>query len=58
MNESVSKMETTLIRVKRGQKGFGLSLVFRGLDKYEEKDTGIFVSKVLRGGASEKGGLR
>ena len=51
-------METTLIRVKRGQKGFGLSLVFRGLDKYEEKDTGIFVSKVLRGGASEKGGLR
>ena len=29
---------------------FGLSLIYRGLDKYEEKDTGIFVARVVPGG--------
>ena len=51
-------MKTLVIKVKRGSKGYGLSLVFRGLDKYQEKDTGIFVSRVLPGGQSERGGLR
>ena len=51
-------MITSIIKVKRGQKGYGLSLMFRGADKYETKDTGIFVSRVLPGGQSEKGGLR
>lgn len=51
-------MITSIIKVKRGQKGYGLSLMFRGADKYEPKDTGIFVSRVLPGGQSEKGGLR
>ena len=51
-------MNTISIRVKRSQNGFGLSLVFRGLDKYAEPDTGIFVSKVLTGGPAERAGLR
>ena len=51
-------MITSIIKVKRGQKGYGLSLMCRGADKYEAKDTGIFVSRVLPGGQSEKGGLR
>ena len=28
------------ITVERGCRGFGLSLIYRGLDKYKEKDTG------------------
>ena len=51
-------MKTLIVKVKRGPKGFGLSLVYRGLDKYQEKDTGVFVSRVLSGGQSEKYGLR
>ena len=48
------KMVVTLrpraITVDRGSRGFGLSLIYRGLDKYEEKDTGIFVARVVPGG--------
>ena len=40
------------ITVDRGSRGFGLSLIYRGLDKYEEKDTGIFVARVVPGGNS------
>ena len=28
------------ITVERGSRGFGLSLIYQGLDKYKEKDTG------------------
>ena len=38
------------ITVDRGSRGFGLSLIYRGLDKYDEKDTGIFVARVVPGG--------
>ena len=51
-------MKTSLIKVKRGQKGYGLSLVYRGPDKYEEKDLGVFVSRVVAGGQAERNGLR
>lgn len=51
-------MKTSLIKVKRGQKGYGLSLVYRGPDKYEEKDLGVFVSRVVAGGQAERYGLR
>ena len=42
------------ITVDRGSRGFGLSLIYRGLDKYEEKDTGIFVARVVPGGKKNK----
>lgn len=32
--------------------------VFRGLDKYEEKDTGIFVARVVPGGQAARYGVR
>ena len=51
-------MTSLVVRVKRGHRGYGLSLVYRGLDKYAERDTGVFVSRVLPGGQSEKYGLR
>ena len=38
------------IIVERGQQGFGLYLTYRGPDKYEEKDTGIFVHQLVPGG--------
>merc|ERR1711899_568748 len=41
-----------------GSRGFGLSLIYRGLDKYEEKDTGIFVARVVPGGQAARYGVR
>ena len=38
-------MRSRVIQVDRGNRGFGLSLIYRGLDKYEEKETGIFVAR-------------
>jgi len=46
------------ITVDRGSRGFGLSLIYRGLDKYEEKDTGIFVARVVPGGQAQRFGVR
>ncbi|XP_071747127.1 lamin-B1.S isoform X6 [Lepeophtheirus salmonis] len=46
------------ITVDRGTRGFGLSLIYRGLDKYEQKDTGIFVARVVKDGQAEKYGVR
>ena len=46
------------ITVDRGSRGFGLSLIYRGLDKYEEKDTGIFVAKIVPDGQAERFGVR
>jgi hypothetical protein len=40
-------MRSRVIQVDRGSRGFGLSLIYRGLDKYEEKDTGIFVARLV-----------
>ena len=46
----VVQLRPKSIVVDRGSRGFGLSLIYRGLDKYEEKDTGIFVARVVPGG--------
>ncbi len=46
----VVRLQPRSITVDRGSRGFGLSLIYRGLDKYEEKDTGIFVARVVPGG--------
>ena len=48
----VLQLRPRTITVDRGSRGFGLSLIYRGLDKYEEKDTGIFVARVVPGGKS------
>jgi len=46
------------IRVERGTKGFGLSLIYKGLDQYPEEQTGTFVAKVVPGGNSQRAGLK
>ena len=46
----VGQLRPRTITVDRGSRGFGLSLIYRGLDKYDEKDTGIFVARVVPGG--------
>ena len=51
-------MRPRVIQVERSSKGFGLSLIYRGLDKYEEKDTGIFVARVVPGGQAARYGVR
>ena len=45
------------ITIDRGSRGFGLSLIYRGLDKYKEEDMGIFVAKVIPEGQAERSGL-
>ena len=44
--------------IRRGPDGYGLSVVYRGLDKYQGHDTGLFVSQVVAGGAAMRAGLR
>jgi len=51
-------MRPRVIQVDRGSRGFGLSLIYRGLDKYEEKETGIFVARVVPQGQAAKYGVR
>eukprot|EP00092_Neocalanus_flemingeri_P070020 GFUD01085895.1.p2 GENE.GFUD01085895.1~~GFUD01085895.1.p2 ORF type:complete len:234 (-),score=53.29 GFUD01085895.1:289-885(-) len=56
-------MRLRVIQVDRGSRGFckslfGLSLIYRGLDKYEEKETGIFVARVVPGGQAAKFGVK
>jgi len=51
-------MRSRVIQVDRGNRGFGLSLIYRGLDKYEEKETGIFVARVVPGGQAAKFGVK
>jgi len=46
------------IRVERGTKGFGLSLIYKGLDQYPEEETGTFVAKLVPGGNSQRAGLK
>jgi len=51
-------MRPRVIQVDRGSRGFGLSLIYRGLDKYEEKETGIFVARVVPQGQAAKYGVK
>jgi C-terminal processing protease CtpA/Prc len=46
------------IEVNRGSHGFGLSLVYRGVDLFDENDTGVFVSKLVPGGNAQRAGLK
>ena len=46
------------ITVERGTRGFGLSLIYRGLDKYPADETGIFVARVVTGGQAARYGVR
>ena len=54
----VVQLRPRAITVERGSRGFGLSLIYRGMDKYEEKDTGIFVARVVPGGQAARYGVR
>jgi len=55
---TLDTMRTQNIRVERGTKGFGLSLIYRGLDRYTEDEVGVFVAKIVPGGQSQRAGLR
>ena len=45
------------ITIDRGSRGFGLSLIYRGLDKYKKGETGIFVAKVIPDGQAQRSGV-
>ena len=51
-------MAARQVRLVRDGTGFGLSLVYRGLDRYPQPETGIFVARLTGGGAGERAGLR
>ena len=54
----VQTIRSYSITVDRGSKGYGLSLMYRGTDRYEKKDIGIFVAKVIPGGQAERSGVQ
>jgi len=56
--ELSERMRQQNIRVERGTKGFGLSLIYKGLDRYHEDETGVFVAKIVPGGQSQRAGLK
>ena len=45
------------ITIDRGSRGFGLSLIYCGSDKYPKEERGIFVAKVIPEGQAERSGL-
>ena len=51
-------MQPRVIKVDRSNRGFGLFFIYRGLDKYEEKDTGIFVERVVPGSQAARCGVK
>ena len=54
----VVQLKARTITVERGTRGFGLSLIYRGLDKYPADETGIFVARVVTGGQAARYGVR
>ena len=63
LDQTISTISHLVVRpqgitVERVCSGFGFSLIYRGLDKYEEKDTGIFVAWVEPGSLAACHGLR
>ena len=53
----VQTIKSYSITIDRGSRGFGLSLMYRGTDRFEKKETGIFVAKVIPGGQAERSGV-
>jgi len=55
----VVTLKPTAVTIDKKSKGqqLGLTLIYRGLDKYEEKDTGIFVNKVVSEGLACHSGV-
>ena len=53
----VQTVRSYSITIDRGSRGFGLSLMYRGTDRFEKKETGIFVAKVIPGGQAERSGV-
>ena len=51
-------MKSLDIKVRRGSQGLGLSLIYRGRDKFDRRDTGLYISQVVPGGAAMRAGLR
>ena len=58
MSETDLSMPHRVIQVDRGSRDYGLSLIYRCLDKYEEKETGIFVARVVPQGQAQKYGVK
>ena len=51
-------MNTLNIKVRKGSQGLGLSLIYRGRDRFDKRDTGLYISQLVPGGAAVRAGLR
>ena len=51
-------MKTLHIKVKKSSHGLGLSLIFKGRDKYSRDQTGLYISQLVPGGPAIRSGLR
>lgn len=57
-NENCHDMNTLNIKVRKGSQGLGLSLIYRGRDRFDKRDTGLYISQLVPGGAAARSGLR
>ena len=55
---SSTTMKTLHIKVKKSSHGLGLSLIFKGRDKYSQDQTGLYISQLVPGGPAIRSGLR
>ena len=51
-------MKTLNMKVRRGGQGLGLSLIYRGRDRFEKDQTGLYISQLVPGGAAMRAGLK
>ena len=51
-------MKTLNIKLKKGSHGLGLSLIFKGRDKYSQDQTGLYISQLVPGGPALRSGLK
>ena len=58
INTTINTMKTLNVKVKKGSHGLGLSLIFKGRDKYSKDQTGLYISQLVPGGPAIRSGLK
>ena len=55
---TINTMKTLNVKLKKGSHGLGLSLIFKGRDKYSKAQTGLYISQLVPGGPAIRSGLK
>ena len=57
-HNTINTMKTLNVKLKKGSHGLGLSLIFKGRDKYSKEQTGLYISQLVPGGPAIRSGLK